>query len=1077
LSGTIAIENTGGVSASQQFTGLYLDPDNTAYGMRMVKQGGADATLAFNNAATGIIATAASNTIMINDFNGANDDVTFTNNGTIRATEDNAVDLSDSNVSAISNDGMIVAGGNYALLLDGLSGASMALSNTGVIMAGSTEVGDAPAAIHGAASVNAISITNGASSVISSVGNVLANGDANSGGTIFIDAAAAGFTLNNSGAILAGAEATATASAVAGNNAIRIADIGANAVSITNATSGGITALGDTAIYMQGDSANITEFTLSNSGAITADNNVILLENVNGAVTRITNSGTLSATDSAADHLINLSEVSADFSLVNSGVIETAGNRAIYVNMDDTSLPGSEMVVFNNQSGGRIEADSETVGLVDINEQVDFDNSGIIRATGGASAVSFSGIGNHQIDFNNNAGGTISASGNGAVTLSDFEARLNFTNANTASISAADDTIVLTPATSDARLNFVNGGTISGTSEATDHVLRLAGFGGVMAIENLSTGTISSNGSNALYVDHQSDTPALNFDNLGTISSRSGDAVAMSGFTDAVNVVNSGVIEVTAGDNAFASWGGNETIFSNSGRIEASGDSAVRFSNFVVDATTPAPQFTNTSSGIIRAATDAFELDIGAASGQTYRLTNAGSIIADNGALAVNMSGASAIITNSGTISATASPAILAGASSVISISGTLAAGGNIPVAIALEGRGSTVNLSDGATLIGTIAPLDLGNDYTDEEKHRINLTGVSNASYYYEFPTEQFRFFLNDVEKTNGSGFSPATTNFQAAPLIHAHHAQGTRNIWRHLGRFSGEGGLRSFAFTDELENELRADRQFTLEGDRSGFVQTFEQSVFGWFEAELILVAQEASFELDESTFTIDKAYQAAGLGFSDVLAIGPFSLSAMALTGIGQTDMSRLVLSNTVSNGRFMLNSSYDTIYLDAAYEALFDMRIWGKKGRLTRRNPFRINLEIGLGGSLHSESNENYSEQNYISASDNDMQSNALGGRLKLEYERRNPYSRNNIKAFLELEQNIFETTSGTSFAYSVQGASQSLSVNADAVTLSSAAMGVDYEINNDMTASFSFKAVSADDDRDENSLALALKWRF
>ena len=181
--------------------------------------------------------------------------------------------------------------------------------------------------------------------------------------------------------------------------------------------------------------------------------------------------------------------------------------------------------------------------------------------------------------------------------------------------------------------------------------------------------------------------------------------------------------------------------------------------------------------------------------------------------------------------------------------------------------------------------------------------------------------------------------------------------------------------------------------------------------------------------------------------------------------------------MSGGRFSLNSSYDTIYLDAAYEALFDMRIWGKKGRLTRRNPFRINLEIGLGGSLHSESNESYSEQTYVSAADNDMQSNSLGGRLKLEYERRNPYSRNNIRAFLELEQNIFETTSGTSFSYSVEEVSQSLSVNADAVTLSSAALGVDYEINNDMTASFSFKGVEADDDRDENSLALALKWRF
>lgn len=1079
LSGAVVIANSGQITASQDFSGLFADPDNDKYAVRLVKEAGADTTIAFTNAANGTISTSADNAVVMANFNGANDNVAFTNAGTIRATGDNAVDLSNSLFSSLSNSGTVSAGGNYAFLLDGFSGASMVISNLGTISAGTIQVGNAPAAIHGdlAASVNLISITTGASSSISSVGNVLANGDANSGGTIFLDAAAAAFTLNNSGSIIAGSEATATASAVEGNNAIRITDIGDNPVSITNNATGSIKATGDGAVYLKGDSANMTAITLNNMGTISADNTVLLFEETVGATTSITNSGTMSATDSAANHLINLANVSADFSLANSGVIESAGTRAVYVDMNNASLLGNDMVVFHNQSGGRIDADSETVTLLDINEQVNFDNNGTIRALSGASAVSFSGIGNHQIDFNNNAAGTISAVGNGAVSLSGFEARLNLVNANTATISAANETIILAPASNTASLNFSNGGTISAGSSSADHVLRFTGLGGELAIENLSTGTISSNGSATIYADHQLATPSLDFDNLGAISARTGNAVVLAGFTDTVNVVNSGTIEVTAGNTAFSSWGGDETVFSNSGRIEASGSNAVHFSNFVVDAGTPSPQFDNAASGIIRAASDAFKIDVGAANGQIYTLTNAGAIIADNGAYAVNMSGAETAITNSGIISAAASPAILAGASSVINISGSVLAGGNEPVAIALEGRGSTINLSDGAIIAGTIEPLDAGTDYSEAEKHRVNVSGVNNASYYYEFPTEQFRFFLNNVEKTDGSGFSPATTNLQAAPLIHAHHAQGTRNIWRHLGRFSGEGGLRSFAFTDELENERRADRQFTLAGDRSGFVQTFEQSVFGWFEAELILTAQEASFELDESTFTIDKTYQAAGLGFSDLLAIGPFSLSAMVLTGIGQTDMTRLVMSNTVSSGRFSLNSSYDTIYLDAAYEALLDMRIWGRKGRLTRRNPFRINMEIGLGGSLHSESNESYAEQNYISSPDNDMQSNALGGRLKLEYERRNPYSRDNITAFLEFEQNIFETTSGTDFSYSVEGASQSLSVDGDAVTLSSATMGVDYEINKDVTASFSFRAVTADDDRDENSLALALKWRL
>jgi len=1079
VSGTVVIANSGQITASQEFSGLFPDPDSDKYALRLVKEAGVDTTITFTNASGGTISTNAANALVLAGFNGVNDNVTFSNEGTISATQDNAVDLSNSNFSTLSNSGSITAGGNYALLLDGFSGASMVISNLGSITAGTTQPGNAPAAIHGAlaASVDTISITTGASSTISSVGNALANGDANSGGAIFLDADSASFTLNNSGSISVGTEATSTAAVVEGNNAIRITDIGDNAVSLTNASTGTIKAVGDGAIYLKGDSADITAITLDNSGTITADNAVLLFEEAVGATTSITNSGTMTATDSGADHLINLTNVSADFSLANSGVIESAGSRAVYVDMNNASLVSNDMVVFHNQSGGRIDADSETVTLLDINEQVNFDNNGTIRAINGASAVSFSAIGNHQVDFNNNAGGTISASGNGAVSLSGFEALLNLINANTATISAANETVVLAPSTNNARLNFANSGTISASSSSANHVLRFTGFGGELAIENTATGTISSNGSNAIYADHQLETPSLDFDNLGTISARSGDAVILSGPTDSVNVVNSGTIEVTAGNTAFSTWGGNETVFSNSGRIEASGTHAVRFSNFVVDAATPAPQFTNTATGIIRAASDAFEADIGAATGQIYTLNNAGLIIADNGAHAVNMSGAEAAITNSGIISATASPAILVGASSVISISGSVLAGGANPVAIALEGRGSTVNLSDGAIIAGTIAPLDTATNYTEEQKHRVNVSGVNNASYYYEFPTGQFRFFLNNVEKTDGSGFSPATTNLHAVPLIHAHHAQGTRNIWRRLGRFNDKGGFRSFAFADELENERRTDREFTLEGDRSGVVQTFQQSIFGWFEAELILTAQESSFELDNNTFTFDKSYQGVGLGFSDLLAFGPFSFSAMALTGIGQTDMSRLVLSNTVSSGRFNLESSFDTIYLDAAFEALFDMRIWGKKGRLTRRNPYRINLELGLGGSLHNENNDSYNEQTYISAADSDLQSTSVGGRLKFEYERYNPYSRKNIRGFLELEHNVFDTGSGLDFSYSVEGAAQSASIDMAAVALSSIALGVDYEVNDDITANFSLKSVTGDDDSDGNSVALALKWRF
>ncbi|MDB2677730.1 hypothetical protein N9Z39_04705, partial [Alphaproteobacteria bacterium] len=119
----------------------------------------------------------------------------------------------------------------------------------GTISAGATTVGNAPAAIHGAlaASVSNISLTNGAGAVISSVGNALAN----SGGAIFLDADGASLTIANSGTISVGTPTSGSTAAIESHNAIRVTDIGANAVTITNSGAGSIKAEGDTAIYLK----------------------------------------------------------------------------------------------------------------------------------------------------------------------------------------------------------------------------------------------------------------------------------------------------------------------------------------------------------------------------------------------------------------------------------------------------------------------------------------------------------------------------------------------------------------------------------------------------------------------------------------------------------------------------------------------------------------------------------------------------------------------------------------------------------------------------------------------------------
>ncbi len=1127
LSGDIIFSNSGTIAATGAFTDPFPDPDSTAYGMALRKASGADVTIDFVNSASGTISSDGGNTIILTGFNGANDDVDFVNSGTISASAAIAVDLSNSTVSRfrnngiilvdegtavdlsnstatqfrndglistdestsvdfsnatlseIINEGFILAGNNSALSLTGVSGTALQLSNSGLIMTGASGTAAAPTSIYGTlgASFTSIDITNGVASIISTVGNALATASANSGGALFLDASVASVDIDNSGLIYVGAEATDSASAVFANHAIRITDIGASSASIINRASGIIQAEGDTAIFLKGDSADMIYFSLDNSGTIQARNNVIEVHDIAGASTVISNSGKILATASSANHLINLSEVSADFLLTNSGTISTAGERAIYVDMNNTSLSGDEMVVFNNQAGGMISASAATVTFLDVNEQINFDNAGTIRAASGVGAVSFSGIGDHQVDFDNNESGIISAASAAAVTLAGFEAALNFKNAQSASISASDNVIVLTPASTDARLDFSNSGTISASDESASHVLRVTGFGGELAFENLSGGTISSNGTHAVFADHQAADPSLDFDNGGTIQSRTGDAVVMSGFTGEVNINNSGTIEVTDGANALSSSAGNETVFRNSGRIEASQRRAVFFDNFIVDDDTSAPSFTNAAGGIIRAASSVFETDIGSATGQVYTLTNSGSIIADNGAYAVKMSGADIVLNNSGKISSTASPAILAGPQSEIAIMGSVISGGTTPVAIALEGRGSVVSLSNGGVMFGNISALDEEDDYTDAEKHQFKLSAAPNVSYYFAFPTAQFRFFIDDEEMEDGNGFAAATMNFQAMPLMHAHHAQASRNIWRQMERLDNDGAMKSFAFTDDLEHEKTSSRSFTLEGDRKGFVQSFHEVDFGWVEAQWLAAVNETSFKLDGSAFTFDKGYQALGLGFTDLLSFGPFSMSAMVMGGLGQTDMTRLVLTNTVSSGQFNLKSSYDTLFLDGVWEALLSQDIIGRRGTLTSRNPYRLNLELAFGGAVHTENNDGYKEGSYITVSDKEMQSSSLGGRVKLELASRNPYSYQDLRTFIEFEQTVFDTVSGTDFSYKVDGAAKSIDVESDQIMFSSLAIGMDADLENGLELSLSYTAIDGDNESTETSLNAGLKWYF
>lgn len=1024
---TVTITNAGTISAGRD---LALDLENSDEVM-------------LTNASGATISAANDNAIDLTNSQSA----TISNAGTISAGRDNAINLTAASGVTLTNSGTISAGRDYALLLTNVTGASMVISNSGTISAGSDSVGSAPAAIFGtlAAGVDVIDITNAASASITSVGDATANG-----GAIFLNAASAVVNITNAGTIQAGRLASTGVTAVEGNNAIRITNIQSNDVSLTNNTGGTILATGDVAVHFAATTGNISAFTLTNaaSAVIEADNDVIELVNVTGASATITNAGTIRATDSAADHVLNLDGFSSDITLTNSGTISSAGDRAVQGALHTT---GTASMTMSNS--GTISADNETVFIT-------FNTAA-------------------PLIFSNAAGGTISASEDDAVVFTNVASAVSFSTGAGSTITADDDTVVFASVANTAVLDFDNAGTISATDSSANHVLDFDGFGGTLDINNASGGVISSSGSNALTADHSSGTAgsrALSFTNAGTIRSATGNAVNMTGFDDTVTFTNSGTIEVTGGNNALQVSGGDHIVFTNSGRIEASGTGAVAFTNITDDGDSDTiPTFTNDTNGVLRASANV--LTIAGANTQRYAIVNRGTITADTGQYAIDATGLNVNLTTSGSVTAVGQTAIRVGEDSNLTISGTVSAGGSNPRAVELEGRGSEIELIDGAVVVGTFYPLDQALDYSDAEKHKVKLTAVSNASYLYNFDDRYFTFAINDETQSGASGFSPATSNFEAMTLMHDHHGQHTRNIWREFSRFKGQAGLRSFYFSDSLDNKRMTTRNFKLDGDRSGFAQSLQQSVFGLFDAEVILISSDSSYALDDDIFTFDQTYQAAGFGFTDLLSLGPFSISAMALTGIGETDVKRKVFTNTNASGSFILSSSYDSTLLDIVYEALLDVTVYGNTRRLTRRKPYRVNVELGLGGSLHTENADGYSEQTYMTTSGSDFESNAVGGRLKVELEARNPFTRRLWTAFMEFESMTSEITGGNDFSFTASGMADTYTADVEALAVNTLSFGANYQVEQDIDVNFSYATTSRDNDSDETSAKLAVKWVF
>ena len=1050
----IDINNSGTIDATHTTAdagaGTY---DNYAiYASRDSSSTGADVVVL--NASSSTISVNSDNALALVNFNRADDTVSITNSGTISAGRSRAIDVSGSQDVTITNnaDSTISAEETRAILVANVEDA-FTLTNSGTITA-------AASAVFGSlATGTEVNLTN--SGTISAVG----------GDTVRLENIGADVTFSNTGTISAGDEDETDGTD--SQDAVYLQGIGSNALTFSNAASAVISATGDRAVYLNASSA----ITFTNAGTITADVTPVEFDVPTGGGAKLTfsNSGTMSLTDDSAASLLDVSNFGKPLSITNSGTLETPGARAVF-----GALDGAGGTVTFNNDGGTISADEgEAVYLTDIDATVSFTNSGTIEAgddnhDGKNDAVYLAGIGSNVVTFTNAASGAIAATGTRAVYINSASA-ITFSNAAGGSI-VADNTVIEFDVSGSPTMVFNNAGSIRATASSADHLLDFDDFTGTLDITN--SGVLSTAGSQAIAGTMAGGTHNLDFTNSGTITSNGAVGIQLGTFDGTVSFTNAAGGSMTTGStttpatNAVHITGGSRVTFVNAGTITAGGTSGtnVFFDTLGVSTTAAPHSFTN--SGTITGGQTAFRVTGDA--GGVYRLSNTGTIRSTGSGLAVDMSTVPVTLVSNGSIVTAGSTAMRVGGGSTIIIGGPLQALGSDPIALSLQGGGSQITLNDGARLLGDFEAADEA--AATANKHTVTLSAVENASYYYDFDDNFFRFLIDGVETEQASGFSAGTSNYATSLIMHEQHGEAQRQLFHELGSTNRNEPLKTIAYTHAVDDEGGA-RSFGLDVERAGFAQSLQGSIFDLFDAEILLSSQTASYAVDGNIYQLDSSYTGAGLGFSDVLSIGPFSISAIALAGIGEVDTTRRVYTNTNTLGYIDVKSSYDTTHLDVVYEALFNMRVYGARRAPTRRNPYRINLELAFGGSLHNEDRESYSESTYVTTNGHNLASISNMARLRGELVMRSQTSKYPIQFYGELRYATSTLTDGDTFSFSLTGTDLTHEETMDDVVTTSLALGGQYRLDNNVAIDFSLNYADSDNDFSTISTSAAVTWRF
>ncbi len=598
---------------------------------------------------------------------------------------------------AITPSGSIVASGT-ALLVTNTIGS---IVNSGLINGGSVGIStDTTGKIAGG-------ITNTASGLIQ-------GGAANGSGVAIDNSANANqLTINNAGSIVGaikfgsgGDTLNVTGGAITGNITGQsgsgdslIVTLGSTGVFTTGNTISGI----DSFVVNTGTLANtgsilgsVTLATgpnaLTNSGLISSPGTAIIAA---GTVGSVTNSGTIQSTGSSGV-AINVS--GSVGSIANSGLIQgstLSGGTQGALGITSSGTVGS----ITNNAGGTI--GSSSYSAVDVAGHLGtLTNNGLLATTGGSTNDAL------YVESTGTAG-TIT---NGATGTIQSNTPVGYAVEVTGTIAALNNSGLIQALGSNGSAIVVDGGrlgalTNSGTIQSSAVAIALTGAGNVTSgITNTASGLIQGGPSNGSGVAiNNAGSSQLTINNAGSIIG----AINFGSGGDTLNVTGGAI----TGNIVGQSGSGDSLIVTlGSSGVFTTGNTISGIDNFVLNTGTLA----NTGSilGAVTLATG------------PNALTNSGLINAGNSAVAVSVTGAATLLSNSGSIIATGGTAISTGSTGSIAGGITNTASGLIQggppngsgVAIDNSANANPLTINSAGSIVGAIK-LGSGGD-------TVNITG-----------------------------------------------------------------------------------------------------------------------------------------------------------------------------------------------------------------------------------------------------------------------------------------------------------------------------------------------------------------